>query len=89
MLLIGSGLLIRSFRALRSVDPGFRADNVMTFRIALPPRYEAPADVARFHYAMLDRIRAVPGVEIAGATGRLPLSPPFAEILKSEVFVSA
>jgi hypothetical protein len=47
----------------------------MTFRIALPPsRYRTAQDVARFHYAMLDRIRALPGVTAAGATARLPLA---------------
>ena len=75
VLLVASGLVLRSFQKLRAVDPGFRADGVMTFRIALPPsRYRTPADVARFHYAMLDRLRALPGVVAAGATGRLPLA---------------
>ena len=75
VLLVASGLVLRSFQKLRAVDPGFRADGVMTFRIALPPsRYPTPADVARFHYAMLDRLRALPGVVAAGATGRLPLA---------------
>jgi predicted permease len=75
VLLLGSGLVLRSFQKLRSVDPGFRADGVMTFRIALPQsRYRTSQDVARFHYAMLDRIRALPGVTAAGATARLPLA---------------
>jgi predicted permease len=80
VLLVGSGLVLRSFQKLRSVDPGFRAENVMTFRIALPEsRYRTSESVAQFHYAMLDRIRAVPGVEVAGATGTLPLTPLFDE----------
>jgi predicted permease len=75
VLLLGSGLVLRSFQKLRSVDPGFRADGVMTFRIALPQsRYRTSQDVARFHYAMLDRIKALPGVTAAGATARLPLA---------------
>jgi putative ABC transport system permease protein len=75
ILLVGSGLVLRSFQRLRAVDPGFRADSVMTFRIALPlARYEESQAVARFHSTMLDRIRALPGVEVAGATGLLPLS---------------
>ena len=74
VLLVASGLVLRSFLRLRAVDPGFRADGVITFRIALPhSRYDTP-DVARFHYAMLDRIRGLPGVTAAGATGRLPLA---------------
>jgi len=75
VLLVGSGLVLRSFQKLRAVDPGFRADGVITFRIALPQSgYPTSEDVARFHYAMLDRMRALPGVFAAGATGRLPLS---------------
>ncbi len=81
VLLIASGLVLRSFQKLRSVDPGFRPDGVMTFRIALPQsRYRTSESVAQFHYTMLDRIRAIPGVEVVGATGRLPLSPTFSEI---------
>jgi predicted permease len=67
--------VLRSFQKLRAVDPGFRPNGVITFRIALPTaRYRSPDDVARFHYTMLDRIRAMPGVTAAGATGRLPLA---------------
>jgi predicted permease len=81
VLLVGSGLVLRSFQKLRSVSLGFRPDGVVTFRIALPEsRYPTSESVARFHYAMLDRIRAVPGVEVAGATGQLPLTPTFSEI---------
>jgi predicted permease len=80
VLLIGSGLVIRSFAKLRAVDPGFRAKGVMTFRVSLPPaRYKSAADVARFHYAFLDRLRALPGVIAAGATNRLPLAGPTTE----------
>ena len=75
VLLVASGLILRSFQKLRAVDPGFRADGAVTFRIALPhSRYGTPAAVAGFHYALLDRIRAMPGVTAAGATGRLPLA---------------
>jgi len=80
VLLVGSGLVLRSFQKLRHVDLGFRPDGVVTFRIAVPwSRYKTSESVAQFHYAMLDRIRALPGVEVAGATGQLPLSPSFAE----------
>jgi len=80
VLLVGSGLVLRSFQKLRHVDLGFRPDGVVTFRIALPSsRYQTSESVAQFHYAMLDRVRALPGVEVAGATGELPLSPSFAE----------
>ena len=81
VLLVGSGLVLRSFQKLSSVSLGFRPDGVVTFRIALPgSRYKTSESVAQFHYAMLDRIRAVPGVEVVGATGQLPLTPTFSEI---------
>lgn len=74
VLLVGSGLVLRSFQKLRAIDPGFRPEGVITFRIALPQSsYPTPDDVARFHYAMLDRVRGLPGVAAAGGTGRLPL----------------
>jgi predicted permease len=75
VLLVTSGLVLRSFVKLRAVDPGFRAEGVTTFRISLPSaRYRKPEDVARFHDALLDRIRALPGVVAAGASNRLPLA---------------
>ena len=75
VLLVGSGLVLRSFQKLRAVDPGFRPEGVITFRIALPRSgYASAEDVARFHYSMLDRIRSLPAVAAAGATGRLPLA---------------
>ena len=74
VLLVGSGLVLRSFEKLREVNPGFRPDSVFTFRIALPyARYSTSQAIATFHYTMLDRVRALPGVQSAGATGRLPL----------------
>ena len=77
VLLVASGLMLRSFQRLRAVDPGFRPEGVLTFRIPLPfSKYREPQAVARFHYAMLDRLRALPGVQAAGATGRLPLMGP-------------
>ena len=75
VLLVASGLILRSFQKLRAVDPGFRAEGAMSFRLALPrSRYPTPAAVAQFHYTLLDRIRGLPGVTAAGATGRLPLA---------------
>jgi putative ABC transport system permease protein len=79
VLLVGCGLMLRSFQKLRAVDPGFRPAGVITFRIALPTaRYRTPEDVARFHDALLGRLRALPGVHAAGATAYLPLTGPSA-----------
>ncbi len=74
ILLVGSGLMVRSFRALQSVDPGFDAESVLTLRLSLPDaHYPQADDRARFYEQTLERIRALPGVEAAGAITRLPL----------------
>jgi putative ABC transport system permease protein len=73
-LVIGAGLLIRSFGELRSVDPGFRAENALTFRVALPLiRYDSDESRASFWSQLTDRLRAVPGVTHVGAIQHLPL----------------
>src|SRR5262249_55629364 len=75
VLLAGAGLLGRSLLRLLVVDPGFRSDGVLTFRVALPD-LKYPADPARrvFFRQALDRVRALPGVESAGSVNILPLS---------------
>jgi putative ABC transport system permease protein len=75
VLLVGSGLLARSFARLMAADQGFVADNVLSFRIALPPStYPKPPDVARFTRQMIERLAQLPGVEAAGATSNLPVA---------------
>jgi putative ABC transport system permease protein len=80
LLLVGSGLLIRSTLGLLAVEPGFRPDSVLTMRVLLGgPRYGRgePADqiraVAAFYTDMLERVRALPDVESASAVTMLPL----------------
>src|SRR5262249_39266652 len=69
VLLIGAGLLIKSFARLQSVNPGFSADNVLTAEIALPAaRYPEAPSRAAFWNRVLDRARAIPGVSAAGLT---------------------
>lgn len=75
VLLIGSGLMIRSFARLRSIDPGFEAEGVFTVSLTLPTaEYPEPADAARFFQGLLDRFGALPGVESVGAVTGVPLS---------------
>jgi putative ABC transport system permease protein len=67
VLLIGAGLLIKSFAKLEEVDPGLRTDGVLTMRVVLPSAY-TPADKRRVMVTrMLDEVRNVPGVARAGA----------------------
>jgi putative ABC transport system permease protein len=77
VLLIGSGLLFRTFRQLRAVDPGFQPRSALLFHIGLPTsRYSTRADALRFQSTVLDALRALPGVTSAGAVGPcLPLTP--------------
>jgi predicted permease len=73
MLLIGSGLLIRSFARLISVDPGYDAANVLTAEIYLPGAETGRAETAAFLDEFLPRLRAVPGVTAAGVSNMMPL----------------
>ena len=75
VLLIGAGLLIRSFIRLQNVGPGFEAANVLTVRIDLPrEKYNSPEKTAAFWSQLHDRIAALPGVEAVGMNTELPLS---------------
>jgi putative ABC transport system permease protein len=75
ILLIGSGLLLRSFSRLVATDLGFDPAEVTTFRIALPVRdYKDAAAAVEFHESLLARITAVGGVESAGVVSVLPVA---------------
>jgi predicted permease len=73
MLLIGAGVLLASFDKVLNIDPGFRAENVLTGTVSLPQsRYPDNDSLRLTTERMLDRIRAIPGVQAAGATSTLP-----------------
>jgi putative ABC transport system permease protein len=74
-LLLGSGLLIRSLAKLLNADSGFRPRQVMTMEISVEgPRYSTPASRLALHDALLERLRAIPGVEFAGTAWGLPFT---------------
>jgi len=74
VLLVGAGLLLKSFARLQRVNPGFDSSNVLTLRLSLPgARYREPRDKAEFYSKLIARVEALPGVESAGATLSLPL----------------
>jgi len=76
VLLLGAGLLARSFRLVLSVDPGFVADGALAADLPLPAaRYADRSAQARFAGELLRRLRADPQIESAGLVSRLPLSP--------------
>ncbi len=74
VLLVGSGLMVRSFWHLRNVDPGFDPYDVLTLRVHLPDaRYPTAMDAAATQQTLVDRINALPGVVAAAAIDCLPL----------------
>ena len=73
VLLIGAGLLIRSFWLLQSTNPGFRTDHLLTMNFTLPlANYADIPKRTRLFEQVLERINSLPGVESAGATSDLP-----------------
>jgi putative ABC transport system permease protein len=75
ILLVGSGLLARSFTRLIGAEQNFEAANVLTFGVALPQAtYPEPGDVERFTQQLVNRLAELPGVEAAGATTELPVA---------------
>jgi predicted permease len=76
ILLIGSGLLIRSFVSMRSVNPGFDTHSVLTLQMSLTgDQYQKTAGVVRLADSSIERIRALPGVESAAAGCCMPIGP--------------
>ena len=73
VLVVGAGLLLKSFLRLREVDPGFDPRGVATFDVSLPDSY-TPAQARRFFADLMGRVRALPGVRSAGAIFGLPLT---------------
>lgn len=74
VLLLGSGLLLRSFVALLYQPPGFETAAVLRFGIGLPEaRYDSDAKMASFHRRLSEELGSIPGVEAVGAMARLPL----------------
>jgi putative ABC transport system permease protein len=74
MLLIGAGLMIRSFLSLQAVEPGFNPRDILTMRIALPAgKYGENQQSIAFFRQSLERIKALPGVVSVGAVQDLPL----------------
>ena len=77
ILLTGAGLLIRTFAALRDLNPGFRPQGVLSLRLAIPRnKYQGDEKVAAFCQRILEDVRMLPRVEAAGMVHRLPLSGP-------------
>ena len=75
MLLVGAGLLLKSFARLQQVDLGFDPEHVLTARVTLPSaRYEKPEQQVAFFERLVEELRALPGVQTVGGIDWLPLS---------------
>jgi putative ABC transport system permease protein len=74
VLLIGAGLMSKSFIRLQNADPGVNVNNVLTFRLALPrTKYPQAENVADFYRRLEERLRAMPGVEGVATTSKIPI----------------
>jgi len=75
MLLIGAGLMLRSFLALQAIDPGFRPDHLLTMAISVGGSQDVrPGQAQQFYQSALERVRAIPAVVSAGMTNHLPIA---------------
>lgn len=75
VLLVGTGLFVRSFANLLNVEPGYRSDNLLTSRISLPVlRYQDRARRVQVQRGLMEQISALPGVESVGLVSELPLT---------------
>jgi putative ABC transport system permease protein len=83
VLLVGAGLLIKSFSRLLEVNPGFRTDGVLTFQVTLTGGKSSPQKV-NFIEQIVERLQALPGVQAAAATDSLPLTQ-FERITPAEI----
>ncbi|MEW6127978.1 MAG: ABC transporter permease [Acidobacteriota bacterium] len=75
ILLIGAGLMMKSFWRLTNVNPGFQADHLLTLNISLPrTKYQSREQVINFYKQLPERLEAVPGVQAVSAVNALPIS---------------
>ena len=75
VLLVGAGLLMRSFLKLQAVNTGFNPQNVLTMQISLRgPNYQKEAPVIAFYDQLLDQIKALPGVQSVATRSHLPIA---------------
>jgi putative ABC transport system permease protein len=71
VLLVGAGLLVRSWWHVKSIDPGFRPERVLMIELTTPTTFSSPAQRTDLYYRVVEQIRAVPGIESAGMIGDL------------------
>ena len=84
VLLVGAGLLVRSWWYVNNIDPGFRPERVLVMEVSSPPTFSVPAQRADLYHRVLEQIQAVPGVESAGIIDDLFTGNPREHVLTVE-----
>jgi predicted permease len=84
VLLVGAGLLVRSWRYVINIDPGFRPERVLMIEVSPPPTFSVPTQRIDLYHRVLEEIQAVPGVESAGIIDDLFTSNPREHVLTVE-----
>src|SRR5204862_1276220 len=84
VLLIGAGLLVRSWWYVTTVDPGFRPERVLVMELSSPTTFSIPAQRTDLYHRVLEQIQAVPGVENAGIIGDLFIANTREQVLTVE-----
>ena len=84
VLLVGAGLLVRSWWYVNDIDPGFRPERVLVMEISPPATFSVPAQRTDLYHRVLERIQAVPGVESAGIIDDLFSANPREHVLTVE-----
>jgi len=84
VLLVGAGLLVRSWWYVNNIDPGFTPERVLVMEVSTPTTFSVPAQRSDLYHRVLEQIQAVPGVESAGITGDLFSDNPREHVLTVE-----
>jgi putative ABC transport system permease protein len=85
ILLVGAGLLLRSFQRVLETDPGFQPQHVLTASLSLPGvQYKQDLQIRSFYQRLIERLRQLPGVQMAGASTDLPLQAGWDHIFTPE-----
>jgi putative ABC transport system permease protein len=85
VLLVGAGLLLRSFQRVLETDPGFQPEHVLTASLSLPEsHYKGDAQLRSFYQRLTERLQQLPGVQMAGGSTDLPLRAGWNHIFTAE-----
>ena len=84
VLLVGAGLLVRSWWSVTKIDPGFRPERVLVMAVSPPPTFSVPAQRTDLYHRVLEQIQAVPGVQSAGIIDDLFSENPRERVLTAE-----